>query len=155
LPWLEHKIFRSGGEATMWFNPVIIWLLKSPLHGLISKGVMLVSVTGRKSGKSISTPTNYLRERNTLWVISWRDRKWWRNLRGGAPIRLLLEGKCAEGCGHVIEEEQAVARSLFDYYQRVPKSAKYVGIGLDTAGLPVLADCKHAAQKLVVVRVNF
>ena len=50
----------------MWYNPMTIWLLKSSLHGMISKGVMLVTVTGRKSGKVISTPTNYLREGNTL-----------------------------------------------------------------------------------------
>ena len=138
----------------MWFNPMITWLLKSPFHGMISKNVVLVSVTGRKTGRTISTPTNYLRDGNTLWIISWRDRKWWRNLRGGAPARVLLVGRDAEACGQVIEEEQAVARSLFDYYQRAPKTAKYVGIGLDAAGLPVSADCQHAAQKLLMVRID-
>lgn len=137
----------------MWFNPMMTWVLKSPLHRMISKDVMLISVTGRKSGRTISTPTNYLRDGNALWVISWRDRKWWRNLRDGAPVRVLLAGKDVEGCGQVIEEEKAVARSLFDYYQKVPKIAKYVGIGLDAAGLPVSADCEHAAQKLVMVRI--
>src|SRR5574342_274463 len=121
----------------MWFNPMMIWLLKSPLHGVISKGVMLVTVTGRKSGKSISTPTNYLRDRNTLWVISWRDRKWWRNLRGGAQVRVLLSGRSVEGRGQMIEEEEAVAHTLFDYYRKVPQHAKYVKIGLDAAGLPI------------------
>ena len=138
----------------MWFNPMMIWLLKSPLHGMISKGVMLVSVTGRKSGRTISTPTNYLRDGNTLWVISWRDRKWWRNLRGGANVRVLLTGKSVEGRGQVIEEEMAVAQSLFDYYRKVPNVAKYVGINLDAAGLPVSADCERAAQKMVLVEVD-
>jgi deazaflavin-dependent oxidoreductase (nitroreductase family) len=138
----------------MWFNPMMIWLLKSPLHGMISKGVMLVTVTGQKSGKSISTPTNYVRDGNTLWVISWRERTWWRNLRGGANVRLLLAGKSVEGRGQVIEEEKAVAQSLFDYYRKVPQVAKYVEIGLDAAGLPISADCERAAQKMVVVRID-
>jgi hypothetical protein len=138
----------------MWFNPMMTWLLKSPLHGMISKGAMLISVTGRKSGRTISTPTSYLRDGNILWVISWRDRKWWRNLRVEAPVRVLLAGKDAEGCGQVLEKEKAVARSLFDYYQKVPKKAKYMGIGLDAAGLPVLPDCERAAQKLVMVRID-
>ena len=138
----------------MWFNPMMVWLLKSPLHGMISKGVMLVSVTGRKSGKTISTPTNYLHDGNTLWVISWRDRKWWKNLRGGTDMRVLLAGRSVEGRGQVIEAEKEVAQSLFDYYRRVPKVAKYVEIGLDAAGLPVSADCKRAAQKLVVVKIE-
>lgn len=138
----------------MWFNPMMVWLLKSPLHGFISKGVMLVTVTGRKSGRSISTPTNYVRDGNTLWVISWRERTWWRNLRGGTNVRVLLSGKSVEGRGLVIEEEKAVAMSLFEYYRKVPQVAKYVQIGLDTAGSPILADCKRAAQKIVTVRID-
>lgn len=138
----------------MWFNPMMVWLLKSPLHGFISKGVMLVSVTGRKSGKTISTPTNYLREGNTLWVVSWRDRKWWRNLRGGTKVQILLAGKSVEGHGQLIEEQKAVAQSLFEYYRKAPQLAKYVQIGLDTAALPVSADCERAAQKMVLVRID-
>lgn len=138
----------------MWFNPMMVWLLKSPLHGMISKGVMLVSVTGRKSSRMISTPTNYLRDGNTLWVMSWRDRKWWRNLRGGASVRVLLAGRSLQGRGQVIEEEKQVAQSLFDYYQKVPQLAKYVQINLDTAGLPISADCERAAQKMVSVRID-
>ncbi len=138
----------------MWFNPIMIWLLKSPLHGFVSKGVMLVTVTGRKSGKLISTPTNYLRDGNTLWIISWRERKWWRNLRGGANVQTLLAGQNLKGRGQIIEEGPAVAQSLFEYYRKVPKAAKYVGIGLDAAGMPVSVDCESAAQKMVVVRID-
>ena len=138
----------------MWFNPIMIWLLKSSLHGFVSKNIMLITVTGRKSGKSISTPTNYLRDGNTLWVISWRDRNWWKNLRGGANIRALLAGKSMEGLGQVIEEEKAVAQSLFEYYSKVPQVAKYVQIGLDAAGKPVVSDCERAAFRLVVVKIE-
>jgi deazaflavin-dependent oxidoreductase (nitroreductase family) len=138
----------------MWFNPMMIWLLKSPLHGIVSKNMMLTTVTGRKSGKQISTPTNYLRDENTIWIVSWRERKWWRNLRGGANVQVLLAGKSVEGRGQVIEEEKAVAQSLFGYYRKVPQLAKYVQINLDRAGLPVSADCEHAAQKMVMVRVD-
>ena len=138
----------------MWFNPIMIWLLKSPLHGIVSKSIMLVTVTGRKSGKSISTPTNYLRDGNTLWVISWRDRNWWKNLRGGANIRTLLAGKSVEGHGQVVEEEKALAQSLFEYYRKVPQVAKYVQIGLDAVHKPVMVDCERAAQKLVVVKIE-
>jgi hypothetical protein len=122
----------------MWFNPLMVWLLRSPLHGFISKGVMLVTVTGRKSGNLISTPTNYLRDGNTLWVISWRERTRWRNLRGGAKAWVLLTGESVEGRGQVIEEEKAVAQSLVDYYQKARQYAKYVQIGLYAGACPSL-----------------
>jgi hypothetical protein len=138
-------VFQAGiQEEAMWFDPLMKWLLRSPFHGMISKGVMLVSVRGRKSGKTISTPTNYVREGNM----------WWRNLRGGADVRLRLAGKEVRGCGRVIEEQKAVGQSLIDYYRRVPNNARYVGIGLDPAGLPRSADCERAAQRLVVVRID-
>jgi deazaflavin-dependent oxidoreductase (nitroreductase family) len=138
----------------MWFDPLMIWLLKSPLHGLVSRNLILLTITGRKSGRLIATPANYLRSGNTLWVISWRDRKWWRNLRGGAEVPVRLAGKALEGRGQVIEEEKAVAQSLSDYYRRVPKTARYVRIGLDSAGQPIPADCELAAQKMVTVRID-
>lgn len=115
---------------------------------------MLVSVSGRKSGKMISTPTNYLRDGNTVWVISWRDRKWWRNLRGDALVSVRLAGKDASGCGCVIEDERSVAQSLFAYYRKVPQYAKYVQIGLDKQNQPLFADCERAAQKMVMVRID-
>jgi deazaflavin-dependent oxidoreductase (nitroreductase family) len=116
--------------------------------------MMLVSFTGRKSGRIISTPTNYLRDGNNLWVVSWRDRKWWKNLRTRAAVRVLLAGKDLEGCGQVIEEEKAVAQSLFDYYKKVPQFAKYVAIGLDSQNEPLLLDCQRAAQNMVMLRID-
>ena len=138
----------------MWFNPIMTWFLRSPFHGVISRGVMLITVTGRKSGKTISTPTNYLRDGDTLWVISWRERTWWRNLRGGAQVRVLLAGRGVEGRGQVIEEEKALAQSLSAYYQKVPQYAKYAKIGLDAAGQPIREDCEQATRKLVMVRID-
>lgn len=138
----------------MWFNPMMVWLLRSPFHTIISKNTMLITVAGRRSGKIISTPTNYLRDGNTLWVISLRERMWWRNLRGGAQVRVLLAGKNVVGRGQVIEDEKAVAQSLLDYYRKVPQYAKYVKIDLDAEKHPIPEDCERLAQKMVVVKIE-
>ena len=151
---LHQSRDRLHKEATLWFNPMMIMLLKSPLHRIISNGILLITFTGRKSGKSFSTPTNYLRDGNVLWILSWRDRKWWRNLRGGTTVNVLLAGKSLEGRGLVIEEEDAVMQSLYNYYCLAPKLAKYNNISLDVAGLPDIEDCASAAQKLVVIRIE-
>ena len=72
----------------------------------------------------------------------------------GAKVWVLLAGKSVEGRGQVIEEDKAVALSLFEYHSKVPQVAKYVQIGLDAAGKPLVADCERAAQKMVVVRID-
>ncbi len=64
-------------------NDFIKILLYSPLQGILGGTLMLITVMGRKSGRAITTPVNYYRDGNILWVISNRDRKWWRNVRGG------------------------------------------------------------------------
>ena len=66
----------------MWFNPIIQWLLRSPLHLMVSKNMMLMTYTGRKSGKIYTTPMNYLAIGEAFYTISTRERRWWRNLRG-------------------------------------------------------------------------
>jgi hypothetical protein len=81
---------------------------------------MLVSVAGRKSGRTITTPTNYVYNDGTLWVVSWRNRTWWRNLRNSSKVRILLEGKDLEGVGSVVEDEKLTAAELCEYFQIAP-----------------------------------
>jgi hypothetical protein len=85
----------------MWFNPIMSWMLRSPLHSIVSKNMMLMTYTGRKSGKSYTTPMNYLEMNGGLYTNSYRDRAWWRNLRGGAEVTLRLIRELhggADGC---------------------------------------------------------
>lgn len=138
----------------MWYNSMMAWLLRSPLHGILSQSFMLISVTGRKSGRMISTPVNYVRDGKTLWVTSQRDRKWWRNLRGGAPIDVLVAGKEWRAHGEAIADEKAVAENLAAYFRIAPQFAKYFHVALDSTGVPARADCERAAQDRVMVRID-
>jgi len=74
-------------------NPFMKWLLKSPLHGLVSRSYLLLTFTGRKSGTIYSTPVQYAQNGDTLYVISSAGYTWWKNLRGGADVRVHLRGK--------------------------------------------------------------
>jgi len=138
----------------MWINSVMAWLLKSPFHSLVSKNMLLITVTGRKSGKPITTPTAYFREGDTLWIISQRSSKWWRNLRGGAKAMVVLGGKSIQGCGSVIEDEHAVAQRLFDNFKVDAQRAKFAQVKIDENGLPVFEDCERAAKKMMAVKIE-
>ena len=56
------------------YNPSVSWLLRSPLHGLMNNSTMLITFAGRKSGKTYTTPLNYVRDDHTLQVVSPKDR---------------------------------------------------------------------------------
>jgi deazaflavin-dependent oxidoreductase (nitroreductase family) len=73
---------------------------------------MLVSVTGRHSGKRYTTPVNYHRQGDRLTVISLRERTWWRNLRGGAEVGIHLRGQARRGRATMSEADADVARAL-------------------------------------------
>jgi deazaflavin-dependent oxidoreductase (nitroreductase family) len=121
---------------------------------MLSKEFMLITLTGRKSGKSYTLPVNYLRDGDVLWVTSYRRRTWWRNLQGGAPVAVILAGRELKGRGEALVDERAVAKSLRGYLQKMPRYAKYYGIALDPAGQPVPEDCARAAQERVMIRID-
>jgi len=135
-------------------NSFIKFILRSPLHGLLSNNTMLITVTGRKTGRLITTPVNYARDNNVLWIISKRDRKWWRNLRGGAPVYLILRGKKdVKGFAEVILDPEMVVPKLAHYIRRIPYSARSLGISIE-AGKPNVDDLARVAREWLIVSIK-
>ena len=137
-----------------WYNPFMIWLLRSPLHGMAGKGLMLISVTGCKSGKPYTTPINYVRASDRLMATSTRDRTWWRNLRGGAPVTLRLEGREVKGFGEVFVDEASVAEHLARYFGCAPQYARLFNVRLESDGKPNGEDVARAARERVFIEVQ-
>ena len=84
-------------------NPAVRLLLRSPLHRLASAQLALITVTGRRSGRTFTIPVGYSQEGGSVRIpVGWPERKlWWRNLRGeGAPVRLRIRGR--EVAGHAV-----------------------------------------------------
>jgi hypothetical protein len=81
-------------------NQVVRLLLRSPLHRVFSGRLALITVTGRRTGREHTLPVAYEQDGARVTIpVMWPERKlWWRNLRGGAPVRLRLRGE--ERTGH-------------------------------------------------------
>ena len=135
----------------MWFNPIMRWLIKSPLHFFVSKNMMLMTYQGRKSGKSYTTPMNYLEIEGALYTISYRKRVWWRNLRGGAAVTLRLKGMDVPARAEVIEDPIQVSSSLQQYLKAAPEYARYLNVQIDSAGNPKPEDLDRLTNERVVV----
>lgn len=82
-------------------NPIVRALLHSPLHGLLSRAVMLITVTGRHTGTRYTLPVQYARQANTVYVFSPGDRRWWRNLNDGGPVTLRIGSETLTGVGDI------------------------------------------------------
>jgi F420H(2)-dependent quinone reductase len=94
-------------------NPALRAILRSPIHGLASGRVALITYTGRRSGREHTIPCFYRDKGDEVTIaVGWPDRKvWWRNLTGdGGPVRLLIQGQ--ELRGHAIATRAAGREAL-------------------------------------------
>ena len=136
------------------FNAFVKLLLRSPLHGLLGNA-MLITVTGRRSGRAITTPVNFVREGDDVLVTSDRRRTWWRNLRGGAPVTVRLKGSDRSGRAEVAADDRAaVAEGIAAYLRAAPAAARWFKIALDSEGRADPAGLARVAEERVVTRIR-
>ena len=132
-------------------NDFVSVVLKSPLHAMMGN-TMLLTVTGRKTGRKISVPVNYYRQGDSLWIISTRDRTWWRNLIHGAQVDVHMQGHDFKGFGEAILDESAVASQLALYVRRLPATARFIGVRMEK-GIPNCEDTARVAKERLFVKV--
>ena len=84
-------------------NRLVTTILRSPLHRLRSNRLLLLTFTGRKSGKEFTTPLRYVQQGETLQLIVVYP--WWKNLVEQAAVRVLLRGQVRTGIAEVLPEE--------------------------------------------------
>jgi hypothetical protein len=135
-------------------NSFMKLLLRSPLHRMISESTLLLIVSGKKSGKKYTLPVNYVRDDNTLYISSPRNRTWWRNLRGGAPVTISLQGREVKGEGLVVEERSAQLENLKHLYHIRPDFARYLGSNVKPNGQPDVQELFRVANERVIVKVR-
>jgi len=140
-----QNILMKIGNGTMRF------LLRSPIHKLVSGNTMLVTIKGRKSGKAYTTPVNYVQDQNVIYVTSQKERTWWRNLRGGAEADLQLRGQNIRVTGEVVEDEPGVVTQLAAYLTKVPQYARFYGVSLNEEGKVNLEDIAKSAKNRVCI----
>lgn len=99
-------------------NPLMRALLRSPLHGLVSDMLLLITFTGRTSDRAYTTPVGYEQLDGRLYVTSQTNRVWWKNLRGGADVTVRLRGEVREAHAEVVEDNEAVADYVLGFLDR-------------------------------------
>jgi deazaflavin-dependent oxidoreductase (nitroreductase family) len=134
-------------------NDFMSWVLRSPLHGLLSNSMMLITVTGCKTGKKYTVPVNYYREDGNLWVLTSRNRTWWKNVQGGADVSLLLRRQPVSAFAEPELEIQSVERLLCEYLKHIPQGARSMGVRMEN-GIPNSEDVEHIAKERLFVRVK-
>lgn len=103
-------------------NRALAALLRSPAHAAVSRSYILITVTGRRTGRRHTLPVSYREDGGIVRIhVGWPEHKrWWRNLRGaGAPVTIVLRGATRTGHGVAHGDE---------------RSGVHVEVGLDPPG---------------------
>jgi hypothetical protein len=136
-------------------NPVVKFVLRSPLHGLMSHNTVLLEFKGRKSGKTYSTPVSYHISNGHVHCFTEKSNQWWRNLRHADEIELTLQGRRIKGSPTVLADGSTQVQSaLHDFLVATPRDASHAGVAIDAHGHPVAADIRAASQHLALISID-
>src|SRR5215469_14060854 len=94
-------------------NPVVRLLLRSPLHGLLDPSVLLLHVTGRKTGHEYAIPVNYADIDGCLTVVTVAG--WRVNRRDNGYLEVTWRGRRRRMHARLDEDPASVAVS----YRRI------------------------------------
>ena len=133
-------------------NDFVKFFLRTPLY-MFMGNTMLITVTGCKTGKKYTTPVGFYRDGDTLWIISHRERTWWRNVVDGAEVEMRIRGRNVKGLAEAILDEEAVAAQVIEYVRHLPMAAKGLGVRLEN-GEPHPEDAVRLAKERLFVRIK-
>ena len=135
-------------------TPVVKGIRRSPLHGLLSKMLMLLTFIGRKSGRRYTIPVGYQVEPgpdgDTLIVFSHHN--WWKNLRGGKPVTVRVRGEQHQGMATPQTDAEAMLGRVRAFVDRHGvENLRRLGMSLE--GEPTDEALRQAAAGSVVIEV--
>lgn len=107
-------------------NAMPALILRSPLHPMMSGKYAIFEFTGRKSGRNYATPIAYVRDGDRILLST--DSPWWKNLVGGAPVRIRLRGHEVTGVAAPVTEPAEAAAILRKLVTAVPSYSKPAGL---------------------------
>lgn len=104
--------YKGLEPAVNRYNRCVGELRVSPRWGrVVSRRVTMVTYTGRRSGRTFSTPVGYRRAGDivTIGVLFPDAKNWWRNFTGeGGPLSLEFDG--ADHSGHAVAQRAGKRR---------------------------------------------
>jgi deazaflavin-dependent oxidoreductase (nitroreductase family) len=145
-------VSRVLQTVVRYFTPFMRLVLGSRVHRMMSGRLMLLSFTGRRTGRSYTTPVSYVREGTNLLVPG--GGTWWKNLTSGTA-RVRLQGTWHVVTPEVIREPVAMSAALGRMLAINPAIAAFTGIRLGSDGRPFAESLERERRRgFVVVRLH-
>ena len=136
-------------------NPLIGRLLRTPLAGSLRKQMMVVNVTGRKSGRRYTIPVSAHHIDGDLYALT--SAPWKNNFRDGAVAQVLHAGRLTSMRGELVTDVPTVAQLSHRCAQSYgPKRAQtMMGLKFRDGGIPSVEEFAEATRRERIAAVRF
>jgi len=98
-----------------------VFLLRRGWMGKAGDIIMVITTTGRKTGRKITIPIGYKLDRNNVFAINKGNSNWFRNVQANGEAVLEIKGAVIKVRGSVVTDEQERQR-IFNVYKQDPDS---------------------------------
>jgi len=138
----------------LWFNKVMKLVLHIPLlHSVVSKNIMLLTFTGRKSGKTYTIPVSYTQQGDAIMMFT--DNVWRKNLIKNVPVKLLMRGRELKAVIELnTDDVEQIAPVLLEHLRHKPADARIHHVTYDGIGNPNIAEVQRAAGHVGMIRLR-
>jgi hypothetical protein len=123
---MNEAAMRRRARTMRAVNVPMRAVLGLPFPTPLSANLMLISYTGRKSGKAYRQPVSYARDGETLLTPG--GGRWTLNLAGGRPVRIRLRGRDLPASGELVTDAAEVERLLGVITRENPRAARFIPI---------------------------
>ena len=144
-------------RLSMRLNPIVAVVLRSRFHWLLSRGLTLIAVTGRRSGRRYTIPVGYLETSDAVVVLvgDAPSKTWWRNYLGGGPIEVLLSGVWRHGTALTLApDSDEFRRRAEESFRRSRTIARLFDIAFDAQHGLTAEQVEQLARRAAIVRIT-
>ena len=140
----------------LFINPITIFILKSPLHYLLSHFFIVLHVEGKKTRKKYFIPVSFFEhKKGLLSCVTDKPNIWWRNLTDVEEIKILFKGK--EVCSKInieADDFEYIFPKLNALFTHSRIDGFFGQVGYKN-GKPIKEDAEGAAKRMVLIELDF
>lgn len=138
-----------------WLNRMMTVLLRTPgLQRLLGRGTALITFTGRRTGREITTPVSYVESNGRILITGHRKRQWWRNLVSNPEVEIRLAGEVRKGQASVMDDPDNALEEFLALLETQPVVARISGVPIDDGGRPDPMRAREVLGYTVVVGIK-
>ncbi|MCB9450255.1 MAG: nitroreductase family deazaflavin-dependent oxidoreductase [Anaerolineaceae bacterium] len=138
----------------LWFNKVTKLVLRTPLiHRVVSHNIMLLTYTGRKTGKVYTIPVSYTKHGNAVTMFT--NHNWSKNLIDKVPVTLRLQGRQLEAAlDFITTDVEQITPVLLEHLRNKPADARIHKVTYDDTGKPKADEVRRAAGNVRMIMLR-